>query len=62
MQIVINMPNSTTIEEFARNDHRTNDTQYNNGLRKVKQYGLTGFLFDKDVQYWLMCNNIRPLI
>lgn len=45
-----------SLKEIIRQDHQTNDTQYNKGLKKLQIYGVT--YFDEDVRYYLYCNGI----
>ena len=49
------------IKEMIKNDHITRDTQYNNGLKKLRENEIThffGILNNDDVRYYLYCNGI----
>lgn len=49
---------SKEINEIARKDHRTMDTEYNRGLKCVKELGIE-LSYHKDcVKYWMSCNNL----
>ena len=44
------------MESLISKDHMTNDAQYNNGLKKLRFYGIK--YWDDDVHYYLYCNGI----
>lgn len=46
------------IDEFAKKDHRTKDKEYNNGLRKIREYGYIAVCAEPEVKYYKMCNGL----
>lgn len=44
------------LKEMISKDHMTNDTQYNEGLKKLRRYGVRHW--DNDVRYYLYCNGV----
>ena len=44
------------LKEMISSDHMTNDTKYNEGLRKLRRYG--SMCWDEDVRYYLYCNGM----
>ena len=46
------------IEEKARTDIKTNDTEYNRGLKAIRDFGYRNVSTQSEVKYWCMCNNL----
>ena len=46
------------IMERARNDHMSNDTKYNKGLKAIRDLGYGHVRGIPEVEYWCMCNNL----
>lgn len=46
------------IMKMAREDHLSKDTQYNNGLKAIRNFGYEHVVGNPDVEYWCMCNNL----
>lgn len=46
------------IMERARNDHMSNDTKYNKGLKAIRDLGYEHVCGIPEVKYWCMCNNL----
>ena len=47
------------IDVFAKMDFMTNDSEYNIGLKLIKEYEYSLVAGIKEVEYYLMCNNLR---
>lgn len=46
------------ISRVAGKDNKSNDSQYNRGLKAIKDFGYEHVMGDPDVKYWCMCNNL----
>lgn len=46
------------IEEIARKDNKTNDTEYNKGLKAIRNFGYQSVSTLPEVKYYCMCNNV----
>ena len=46
------------IEELAEKDNKTNDTEYNKGLKAIKDFGYQSVSTLPEIKYWCMCNNV----
>ena len=46
------------INRAASKDHKSNDPQYNRGLRTIKNFGYEHVMGNPDVEYWCKCNNL----
>ena len=47
------------IEEFAKSDHLTNDSQYNKGLDLIRRCGYRFVCTDPNVKYYVQVNNLN---
>lgn len=47
------------INEYAREDFKTKDKEYNMGLKLIREYGYSLVTGNKEVEYYCMCNNLR---
>lgn len=50
---------SSSIDEFSRKDYATKDKEYNIGLKLIKEHGYSLVVGIKEVEYYIMCNNLR---
>ena len=41
-----------------REDSLSKDTQYNNGLKAIRNFGYEHVIGNPDVEYWCKCNNL----
>lgn len=55
----VNKMSAKEIDEYARKDFKTNDKEYNTGLKLIKEYGYSLMAGIKEVEYYCMCNNVR---
>lgn len=46
------------IMKRVRDDSLSKDTQYNKGLKAIRDFGYEHVQGNHDVEYWCMCNNL----
>lgn len=46
------------INKVASQDCRSNDPEYNRGLRAVQKFGYEHVMENPDVEYWCKCNSL----
>lgn len=44
------------INNVAAQDHMTNDSNYNDGLKLIRKFGYGQVSTREEVKYWRMCN------
>lgn len=46
------------INRMASKDYKSNDYQYNRGLRAIQKFGYEYVMGNPDAEYWCKCNNL----
>ena len=52
------MSKSELINSIAKKDRRTNDTEYNRGLKLIKEHGYDCVCNEPSVRYYCLCNGM----
>lgn len=52
------MNKSKFINFIAEKDRYTNDTEYNHGLKLIREHGYDCVCYKSSVQYYCLCNGI----